>query len=96
MPRWAGFAAIAIGILVSIGLGAEAARFQWHSDDQVRWLKIVGVFWAVAPPIWFFLEWWLYPGPVEGPAFESFKRHRQLGGPLPRLREQIGVSSRVG
>lgn len=72
MPNWGRWVALIVGVLVSAALGCIAA----HAPDdqhQKQWLKTLGVFWAVTPPLWFFAEWGLYKGPLNGDKFERFK-----------------------
>jgi hypothetical protein len=70
--KHAGWVADAIGLAISIGL-AIAAYFAAQDSERTLLLKILAVFWGVAPPIWFIAEWRFYPGLTHGPHFEEFK-----------------------
>jgi hypothetical protein len=76
VPRWVRWVADAAGALVTVI--ALVGIWWWfgdpqHLEERMFSLKLLGAFWAVVPPLWFFVDWWLYKGPYHGAEFERFK-----------------------
>ena len=62
---------VVLGLPITAGLSVIAASFD--SSARAPWLKALGVFWALGPPVWFLWEWHTYQGPTQGEEFEVFK-----------------------
>ena len=69
---WLVFSALA-GSVVVLAIGAN----QTGQPICLTWLKVLGAFWAFAPPAWFLWEWYLYKGPTKGEEFEVFKLNQE-------------------
>jgi hypothetical protein len=75
MVRWVLDAIVALGTIIALFVilwqfGVSGTE---HLEERMLRLKMLGAFWALAPPLWFFLDWWWYKGPGEGAAYDHFK-----------------------
>lgn len=76
MKRWVRWVADAAGALVTVILLLGIWRWfgdPQHLEERMLSLKVLGALWAVVPPLWFFVDFWLYDGPYAGEKFERFK-----------------------
>jgi len=65
MPRWVQSWVTGAALLITAVLAILA--FNVPGDMAKNpYAKAVGLFWALGPPAWFFLEWYFYKGPLTG------------------------------
>lgn len=52
----------AIVSIAAISFAAFSAQKAFHKPDDPKWKLIIAAVWALAPPVWFILEFnWLFP-----------------------------------
>ena len=65
---------------------ADDTTLQTHEVDYaLKWLAACAIFWALAPPVWFWLEFWfVYQrlGEQSSEAFDRFKHNQQLSAAI--------------
>ena len=73
MPKWGRWVATSVGLLVTAVLWVKAGTCLGCKPQDNPSLKMPGIFWAIAPPVWFFFDWYFYKGLRQGPEFDDFK-----------------------
>jgi hypothetical protein len=61
VPRWGRWVANVAGVLISVLLWVIAVQYPVEPVENTP-LKVLSMFWALAPPAWFFVDWWFYKG----------------------------------
>jgi hypothetical protein len=66
---------VGVAVVVLPGTGAVLAHvgINPNSDPLKNWVKVLAVFWALAPPVWFLGEWYCFEGSTKTAEFEAFK-----------------------
>jgi hypothetical protein len=79
---------VGVAVVVLPGTGAVLAHvgINPNSDPLKNWVKVLAVFWALAPPVWFLGEWY---------CFEGSTKSRSCKGCMVRDSPRLGCDVRI-